>query len=138
MQFPATLGSAGRKAPTPWRQPDREIFFRLDLSISCNFQQLWVQLAEKPPTEMGRDLVRDPAHITHGEYPWSPYYKSTLRFLLSKYLLYDSNCVNFSKYSDIQNYRTQDHGAGGRPIGSLATIHTNIPATTVILLGMSL
>ena len=95
-------------------------FFRLDLSISCNFQQLWVQLAEspplplsqpnreifldwiysfhaissnfgfswqKPPLPMGRDPVRHPAHITHGEYPWSPYYKSTLRFLLSEYLL---------------------------------------------------
>ena len=36
--------------PLPLRQPNREKFFRLDLSISCNFQQLWVQLAEKPPT----------------------------------------------------------------------------------------
>ena len=38
----------------------------------------------------------------------------------------------------IQKYRTQDHGAGGRPIGSLITIHTNIPAITVTVLAMAL
>ena len=74
--------------------------------------------------------MRDLAHITHVEYPWSPYYKSTLRFLLSEYLLKVTNLVNFLKYSHIEKYRTQDHGAGGRPVGSLTTIHTNIPAIT--------
>ena len=82
--------------------------------------------------------MRDPAHIAHVEYPWSPYYKSTLRFLLSEYLLYVTNLVNFSKYSHIQKYRTQDHGAGGRPVGSLTTIHTNIPAITITVLDMEL
>ena len=33
---------------------------------------------------------------------------------------------------------TQDHGAGGRPIGSLTTIHTNIPAITGRVLAMAL
>ena len=80
----------------------------------------------------------DPAHVSHVEYPWSPYYKSTLRFLLSKYLLQITIIVNFSKYSHIQKYRTQDHGAGGRPIGSLTTIHTNIPSITVTVLAMAL
>ena len=42
------------------------------------------------------------------------------------------------KYSHIQNYRTQDHGAYGRPIGSPTTIHTNIPAITVTLLAKEL
>ena len=28
---------------------NKKIFSRLDLSISCNFQQLWFQVAEKPP-----------------------------------------------------------------------------------------
>ena len=46
MQFPATLPLAGRKAPSP--QPNRQ-FFRPNLSISGNFQQLWVQLAVKLP-----------------------------------------------------------------------------------------
>ena len=41
--------------------------------------------AEKPPPFCL--FVRDPAHVNHVEYPWSPYYKSTLRFLLSEYLL---------------------------------------------------
>ena len=44
--FSATLGSAGRKASS--QEPNRQ-FFRLNLSISCNFQQLWVQLAVKLP-----------------------------------------------------------------------------------------
>ena len=46
--------------------------------------------------------------------------------------------VNFSKYSYIENYRTQDHGAYGRPIGSPTTIPTNIPAITVTLLAKEL
>ena len=44
----------------------------------------------------------------------------------------------FSKYSHIQKYRTQDCGAGGRPIGSLTTIHTNIPTITITVLAMEL
>ena len=82
--------------------------------------------------------MRDQARITQVEYPMSPYYKSILRFLLSKYLLQVINFVNFSKYSYIQNYRTQDHGAYGRSIGSPTTIHTNIPAITVTLLATEL
>ena len=145
---------------------------RLDLFISCSFQQLWfswqkslplppshqwpnrknvetgsihfiqfpatlVQLAEKPPSLFCL-FMRDLAHIAHVEYPWALYYKSTLRFLLSEFLLQVPNFVNFSKYSHIQKYKTQDHGAGGRPIGSITTIHTNIPAITVTVLAMVL
>ena len=44
----------------------------------------------------------------------------------------------FSKYSHIQKYRTQDCGAGGRPIGSLTTIQTNIPTITITVLAMEL
>ena len=82
--------------------------------------------------------MKDRAHIIQVEYSRSPYYKSILIFLLSKYLLYVTKFVNFSKYSHIQNYRTQDHGAYGRPIGSPTTIHTNIPAITVTLLAKEL
>ena len=82
--------------------------------------------------------MRDPAHVTHMEYSWSPYYKSILRFVISKYLLYVTNFINFSKYSHIEKYRTQDHGAGGSPVGSLTTIHTNIPAIPITLLDMAL
>ena len=46
IQFPATSGSASRKAPSlPGTEQGKK--FRLDLSISGNFQQLWVQLAVK-------------------------------------------------------------------------------------------
>ena len=78
------------------------------------------------------------ACVTQVEYPRSPYYKSILRFLLSEYLLWVTNFVNFSKYSHILNYRTQDHSAYGRSIGSPTTIHTNIPAITVTLLAKEL
>ena len=64
--------------------------------------------------------------------------KSTLRFLLSEFLLQVTNFVNFSKYSHVENYKTKDHGAGGRLIGSLTTIHTNIPTITITLLAMRL
>ena len=42
------------------------------------------------------------------------------------------------KYSHIQKYRTQYHGTGGRPIGSLTTIHNNIPAIPITLVNMAL
>ena len=40
--------------------------------------------------------------------------------------------------SSLEKYRTQDHGAGGRPIGNLTTIHTNIPPITVTVLAIAL
>ena len=43
-QFPATLPLAGRKATPSSSQTDT--FFRLELSISGNFQQFWFQLVE--------------------------------------------------------------------------------------------
>ena len=49
-----------------------------------------------------------------------------------------TNFVNFSKYSHIEKYRTQYQGIGGSPIGSLMTIHTNIPAIPITLLDMAL
>ena len=42
------------------------------------------------------------------------------------------------KEHDIEKYRTQDHGAGGSPVGNLTTIHTNIPAIPIPLLDMAL
>ena len=45
---------------------------------------------------------------------------------------------HFSKYLHIEKYRTQDHGAGGSPVGSLTTVYTNIPAIPITLLGMAL
>ena len=66
----------GRRAPL---QPNRKIL-RLDLSISCNFQQLWLSWQQSPPPCL---FIKNLACITHVEYTWSPYYKSELRFLLS-------------------------------------------------------
>ena len=97
-----------------------------------------MKIGQKSPAPLFCLFVRDSAHIAHVEYPWSPYYKSTLRFLLSEHLLYVTNFVNFSKYSHIQKYRIQDHGAGRRPIGSLNTIHTSIPSITITVLDMEL
>ena len=52
-QFLAILGSAGRKFP----RSQIEKLFRLDLSIPGNFQQLWVQLAEKAlPSQLNMDI----------------------------------------------------------------------------------
>ena len=135
MQFPATLVQLAEPQPHPAAKQEK--ILRLDLSISYNFQQLWFSWQKRPPPPICL-FVKDPACITYIEYPWSPYYKSILRFLLSKYLLYVTNFVNFSKYSHIQKHKTQDNGAGGRPIDSLTTIHTNISAITVTVLAIAL
>ena len=102
--------------------------------LKINIPENW---AEKPPPLFCL-FIRNPAHVAHVEYSWSPYYKSTLRFLLSEYLLYVTNFINFSKYSHIEKYRTQDHGTGGSPVGSLTPINTNIPAISITLLDMAL
>ena len=52
-------------------------------AISSNFGFRW----QKRTLHLFWLFMRDPACITHVEYSWSPYYKSTLSFLLSKYLL---------------------------------------------------
>ena len=124
-----------KSSPTPSSQTGKNSETRSIHFIQ--FRATLVQLAEKPPPLFCL-FVRDLARIAHVEYPWSPYYKSTLRFLLSEFCLQVPNFVNFSKYSHIQKYRIQDHGAGGRPIGSLTTIHTNIPAIIVTVLTMAL
>ena len=52
MRFPATLLQLAEKPPPP---KNREIFFRLDLSISCNFQQLlfrWQKSPLPPPPSL--------------------------------------------------------------------------------------
>ena len=38
----------------------------------------------------------------------------------------------------IEKNRTQDHGAGGSPVGSLTTIHIDIPAITITVLDIAL
>ena len=47
--------------------------------------------------------------------------------------------LTLSTFQNTHIYRStgQDHGAGGRPIGSLTTIHTNIPAITVTVLAIA-
>ena len=73
-----------QKSPSPhWM---REKFFPLDLSISDNFELLWF-LWQKKPLPLFCLFMKDLTHVTHVEYPWSPYYKSALRFLLSEYFL---------------------------------------------------
>ena len=70
------------------------------LPSSCKFIQLWFSWQKSPlqihstfwfswqkSPPLFYHFMRDQAHITHVEYPRSPYYKSILRFLLSEYLL---------------------------------------------------
>ena len=47
------------------------------------------------------------------------------------YLLLNMRC-------HIITYRTQYHGTGGRPIGSLTTIHNNIPIIPITLVNIAL
>ena len=46
--------------------------------------------------------------------------------------------ISFWNLEFLKEYRTQDHGAGGKAIGSLTIIHTNITATSFKLLGIGL
>ena len=58
----------------------------MNLCSKINNPENWAEKPPSPPPTFCL-FVRDLARITHVEYPWSLYYKSTLRFLLSKYLL---------------------------------------------------
>ena len=81
----SNFGSAGRKAPRP-PPPSGKTWnnFETGSIYFMQFPATLVQLAEPSPFCL---FVRDLAHVAHVEYPWFPYCKSTLRFLLSKYLL---------------------------------------------------
>ena len=97
--------------------------------ISCIIEHLIWDLAEEPPTPFLPFHERPglcptwaipmvPILQIHTQTP--PIQMSSLGYQLG----------HFSKYSHIEKYRTQDHGAGGRPIGSFTKIHTTIPAIT--------
>ena len=51
-------------------------------------------------------FVRDLTLVAHMEYPWSQYYKSTLRFLLSKYLL---QVTTLSTFQNTHIYSSTGH-----------------------------
>ena len=72
----------GRRAPLPPVAKQGKIL-RLDLSISCSFQQFWFSWQKSPPLPLHNlfcTFMRYPAHSIHVEQPWSPYCKSTPRF----------------------------------------------------------
>ena len=52
----SNFSSAGRKAPCPsqWPVTRQWMFFRLNLLISCNFQQLWFSWQKSPPPPVAR------------------------------------------------------------------------------------
>ena len=77
------------------------------------FPATLVQLAEKPPPLFCL-FVRDLAHFTHVEYPWFPYYKSTLRFLLAEFLFRSST---LSRFQNTHIYRSKRHGIIVQVIG---------------------
>ena len=108
---------------------------RLDISISCNFQQLWFSWQKSTPPPSFLPFCERPSSHHTCRIPMSPYYKSTLRFSLSKYLL-GYQLYQLFKILTYTEGQDTDHGAGGKPISSLTTIHTNIPAITVTVLAM--
>ena len=57
MQFPATLVQLAENPPCPLQQPKREKILRLDLSISCNFQQLWLSWQKSAPPWPKREKI---------------------------------------------------------------------------------
>ena len=97
-QFPGTLGSAGRKAPSqelnmeffqngfihfrqypatfssagrkgpPLQELDKNIF-RLDLYVSGNFQKLWVQLAKMPAPRVKQGNMIQTGFIHFRQFP---------------------------------------------------------------------
>ena len=89
--------------------------------------------AEKPPPSFCL-FVRDLTHVVHVEYPWSPYYKSALRFPPIKM---SSIGYQLCQLFQILTYtEVQDTGllCRWKAYGSPTTIHTNMPAITVTLL----
>ena len=68
----SNFGSAGRKVTQGKRG---KTFLEMDLYISHNFWQLWFSWQKSSPHFCL--FMRDLVCVTHVEYPWSPYYKST-------------------------------------------------------------
>ena len=131
----SNFGFLWQKSPPP--PQDEGKFFDYRFIHFRQFPATLVFVAEKPPPlfclfchglglhHTGR-IPKVPILQIHTQIP--PIQISSVGYQL----------LNFSKYSHIQNYRTQDHGAYGRPIGSPTTIHTNIPAIAVTLLAKEL
>ena len=69
---------------------------------------------------------------------WAPKYIFTLIFLPSIIPVQVTKYDIFLELSHLKEYRTEDHGAGGKGIGSPTTIHTNFTATSFRLLGIGL
>ena len=63
MQFPATLGQLAEKPPPPAAKQGK--ILRLDLTISCNFQQHWFSWQKIPPTsgQTGKDFETGYIHF---------------------------------------------------------------------------
>ena len=123
MQFPATLVQLTEKTPPPSKQLNRDkllVWIYPFHAISSNFGPAG---RKGPPQQPNREIFLDWIYPLH---------------TISSNFGSAGRKVNFSKYSHIQKYRTQDHGTGGRPISSLTAIHTNIPAITVTVLDMVL
>ena len=139
------FGFCGRKAPPPRMM---ENLFTLGLSISDNFQQLWFLWQKSPPPPRMREIF---LHLIYpfqtissnfgfiGRKPPPPWMREnvfTLDLSISGnfqqlWFYWQKSLPPFRPFHQGQNYRTQDHGAYERPIGSPTTIHINIPAITV-------
>ena len=121
----SNFGSAGRKAPPPPQWPNREKFWDWIYpfhAISSNFGSA----GRKAP----------PGSCYNVEQPWSPYYKSTLRFLPSEFLLQVTKFVNFSN-----TYRKlQDTGSWCRWKACRQPYHNThyYPCYTITILDMEL
>ena len=68
MQFPATLVQLAEKPPPP-KQPKREKILRLNLSISCDLQQLWFSWQKRPPPHGQRGKNSETESIHFMQFP---------------------------------------------------------------------
>ena len=87
----------------------------------------------KIPENLAEKLTSHMKH-TYGPHSTNPHSDSSYSYIFFSL----PTLSTFQNTHTYRNYRTQDHGAGGSPIGSLTTICTNIPAITVTVLSIAL
>ena len=133
MQFWATLGSAGRKAPPleqgiflDWIYPFHATLSNFGFGWQKSPPPIFLLFCERSDSSHTCGIPMVPIGQIHTQI--SPIWISSIGYQL---------CQLF-KLLTYRKYRTQYHGTSGRPIGSLTTIHNNIPPIPITLVDMAL
>ena len=114
----SNFGSAARKAPPPAAKQGK--ILRLDLSISCNFQQLWFSWQKSPPPQQpNREKFLDISIPCNFQQLWFSWQKITPSFL--SFHERPSLCCTC-----------------GIPMVPILQIHTQIPPIQISSLGYQL